>query len=71
MGLMVGVQFASRPGEPIAQRLSKACLERDMLIMSTSSFDVIRWIPPLTVSEQELSDALDIFSDALEEVMSK
>ncbi|CCU97486.1 unnamed protein product [Malassezia sympodialis ATCC 42132] len=65
-GLMIGVQF--RAPRPIAGPLTKACLERDMLLLSTSAFDAVRWIPPLTVSREELAQALQIFKDALEAV---
>lgn len=71
LGLMIGVQFQSNSSEPIAPRLSQACLKRGMLLMSTSSFDVIRWIPPLTVSEEELAQAVEIFQASLEEVVSQ
>jgi len=65
-GLMIGVQF--RAPSPIAGKLTQACLERDMLLLKTSSFDVVRWIPPLTVSREELAQGLEIFKDALEAV---
>lgn len=69
LGLMVGVQFKTPAGQPaISAELAQACARRNMLILSTSLFDVIRWIPPLTVSEAELDEAIGIFSDALDEV---
>ena len=71
LGLMIGVQFQSNSSEPIAPRLSQACLKRGMLLMSTSSFDVIRWIPPRTVSEEELAQGVEIFPASLEEVVSQ
>ena len=36
-----------------------------MLLLSTSSFDVVRWIPPLNVSASELDEGLRIFEAAL------
>ncbi|WFD33377.1 hypothetical protein MCUN1_000190 [Malassezia cuniculi] len=67
LGLMIGVQFATRGETQIAGPLTNACAERGMLILSTSAFDVVRWIPPLNVTEEEISDALAIFADALDE----
>jgi 4-aminobutyrate aminotransferase-like enzyme len=32
------------------------------------SFDVIRFIPPLNVTEEELSQAFEIFAEAVKEV---
>lgn len=68
-GLMVGIEFSTPDHKPIAGELAQACAKRDMLILSTSSFDVIRWIPPLNVAEAELDKALSIFSDALDETV--
>jgi 4-aminobutyrate aminotransferase len=71
-GLMVGVQFANvelqstssntaaqeaKAQPQIAPQVVQECLKRDMLLLSTSVFDVLRFIPPLTISEEELSEA--------------
>jgi 4-aminobutyrate aminotransferase len=82
-GLMVGVQFANpalqrgssnaaagnAQAQPqIAPRVVQECVKRDMLLLSTSVFDVLRFIPTLTISEEELSQACGIFKEALEAV---
>ncbi|PWN46504.1 PLP-dependent transferase [Violaceomyces palustris] len=69
-GLMVGVQFAAQEaGKPqIAPKVVQECLNRDMLLLSTSVFDVLRFIPPLNITEQEMDDALRIFKESLEAV---
>ena len=82
-GLMVGVQFANpelqhdssntaaRNGQSqpqIAPKIVQECVKRDMLLLSTSVFDVLRFIPPLTISEEELSQACNIFKESLEAV---
>lgn len=66
-GLMIGVQFNTPKGQPVNAKLTQACLQRNMLLLSTSSFDVVRWIPPLTVSESELAEAIRIFGESLEQ----
>ena len=80
---MVGVQFAnpelqsdssntaarSAQSQPqIAPKIVQECVKRDMLLLSTSVFDVLRFIPPLTISEEELSQACNIFKESLEAV---
>lgn len=81
-GLMIGVQFANTPisaashnataatgakkVEQIAPKIVAECLKRDMLLLSTSVFDVLRFIPPLNISEDELSQACSIFKEAFE-----
>jgi 4-aminobutyrate aminotransferase len=82
-GLMVGVQFANpelqRDSSNIASREAQAqpqiapkivqeCVKRDMLLLSTSVFDVLRFIPPLTISEEEMTQACNIFKESLEAV---
>lgn len=81
-GLMVGVQFhdsdviakshnvAAAKGAPaqIAPRVVQECVKRNMLLLSTSVFDVLRFIPPLTISESEMEEACRIFGEALEAV---
>lgn len=80
-GLMIGVQFANpalqressnvasknAQAQPqIAPRVVQECVKRDMLLLSTSVFDVLRFIPPLTITEEELTQACGIFQEALE-----
>jgi 4-aminobutyrate aminotransferase len=82
-GLMVGVQFANpelqrdsantaarnAPSQPqIAPKVVQECVNRDMLLLSTSVFDVLRFIPPLTITEDELTQACNIFKESLEAV---
>jgi 4-aminobutyrate aminotransferase len=82
-GLMVGVQFKNpelqrdssntasmhAQSQPqFAPRVVQECIKRDMLLLSTSVFDVLRFIPPLTISEEELTQACNIFKESLEAV---
>jgi 4-aminobutyrate aminotransferase-like enzyme len=40
--------------------------------LTCGTFDnVIRWIPPLIVSETQIDEAADIFVDALKSIVSK
>ncbi|PWN93245.1 putative 4-aminobutyrate aminotransferase [Acaromyces ingoldii] len=57
------------PGaEQIAPKVVQGCIKRGMLLLSTSCFDVIRFIPALNITEKELDEACRIFKEALEEV---
>lgn len=71
IGLMDAVEF-TRAGQPDAQTTKAviaACLERGLILLSCGPFDnVIRWIPPLVVSEAEINQAVDIFAQALQQV---
>ncbi|KAF7318336.1 Acetylornithine aminotransferase [Mycena chlorophos] len=66
-GLMVAVEFAG--GESLASRVAKKCIEKGMIILTTSVFDVVRFIPPLNISEEDLKKGAEIFKQAVEEVV--
>jgi 4-aminobutyrate aminotransferase len=70
-GLMVGVEFVTDPGtrEPdgtLPDRLSAACADAGLLVLTSGRYhEVVRWIPPLDVSAAEISEAVEIFGEAL------
>ena len=71
LGLMVGTEF-TRNGKPAEKELTKAvihaCEKRDLLLLSCGTYDnIIRWIPPLIVTETQINDGLHIFAEALQE----
>lgn len=69
-GLMVGVEFTDKEGNPDAATASKVaqyCVEHHLLILICGSYqNVIRFIPPLTVTQAELDEGLAIFEAAFE-----
>ncbi len=75
LGLMVGSEFRTPNGKPdkdAAKAVIKACQERKLLMLSCGTYDnVIRWMPPLVVKEEQIKQALDIFTDSLKEVYRK
>lgn len=52
----------------IGSRVARKCLEKGMLILTTSVFDVIRFIPALNITEEEMAEAIKIFKESLLEV---
>jgi 4-aminobutyrate aminotransferase len=72
LGLMDAVEF-TKDGQPDAvttKAVIAACLESGLILLSCGTFDnVIRWIPPLIVSSEEIDRAVDIFANALHQVM--
>lgn len=70
-GLMIGVEFdASRVEKGTAAKVAKACLSRGMIVLPTGIYETLRVIPPLTVSEEECSIALEIFANAFRDVFA-
>lgn len=72
LGLMIGAEFRTtqrKPDKATAKAVIHACLDRNLLLISCGPWDnTIRLIPPLVVSEAEISQALSIFAEALKEV---
>lgn len=83
-GLMVAMEFRSPSDElsvldlpeserasvpkDIGKRVQKICLDQGLLILTTSCFDTIRFIPALTISEEEMAQGLEVFKAAVEQV---
>jgi 4-aminobutyrate aminotransferase len=52
----------------IPTRVQNKCFEKGLMVLTTSIYPVIRFIPALIVTEAEMAQAMDIFKQALEEV---
>jgi len=71
LGLMVGVEFTcdGQPDTTTAKAIVKVALESGLMLLTCGTYDnVIRWIPPLVVTEAEITEALTIFAAALDMV---
>jgi 4-aminobutyrate aminotransferase len=72
LGLMIGTEFragGAKAAGQVAKEVQKACLERGLLLLTCGSHDhVIRWIPPLVITEEHIETAVDIFSEAVARV---
>ncbi|KAF8646674.1 hypothetical protein AX16_007105 [Volvariella volvacea WC 439] len=82
-GLMVGVEFTSPNGpgaqydvnakasspQNLSSRVAKRCIEKGMLILTTSVYEVVRFIPPLNISKEDLKKGAEVFKEAVREVV--
>ena len=80
-GLMLAVEFASPSHSAfdpavrkdaranLASSVSKRCLEKGMLLLTTSVYETVRLIPPLNISSADLARGIEIFKEAVEEVV--
>jgi 4-aminobutyrate aminotransferase len=74
-GLMIGTEFIAEGGRadkarPLVKQILHAAEERDLLLLSCGTYDnTIRWIPPLNVTEGQVRDGLQVFSDSLKQVL--
>jgi 4-aminobutyrate aminotransferase len=75
IGLMIAAEFTNPDGTPaadLAKAVIKGCLERRLLLLSCGTWgNTVRWIPPLTVTEDQIQEAVAIFRAALLEVLPK
>jgi 4-aminobutyrate aminotransferase len=74
LGLMIGVEFRSpdrKPDKATTKAVVQACFERKLMLLTCGTYDnVIRWIPPLVVTEKQIDEAADIFVDSLRSVVN-
>jgi len=72
-GLMVGCEFRDsdrQPDKTTAKSVVHACFERRMLLLTCGPWDnTIRFIPPLICTDAQISESLEIFKAAMEEVV--
>ena len=69
LGSMVGVEFVTDKGAPDKTQSKAAiagALERDVLMITCGSYDqVVRFIPPLNIAEDDLRKGVRAFVDAV------
>ncbi|KAL8650213.1 MAG: hypothetical protein Q9226_005237 [Calogaya cf. arnoldii] len=66
LGLMLAMECVS--GHRYASRIQAKCMERDMLVLTTSIYDTIRFIPPLNISKEDMEKGCRIIREAIAEV---
>ena len=68
-GLMIGTEFRDAKGMPdkkTAKAVVHECADRKLMLLTSGPWDnTIRWIPPLVVTKEQMSEALNIFEDSL------
>lgn len=75
LGLMIAVEFTNKEGKPDGDTCSKVlqeCVNRNLLLLSCGTYkNIIRWIPPLIITSSQIDDAVTIFEQSLNSVISK
>jgi 4-aminobutyrate aminotransferase len=69
LGLMVAAEFTTAGGEPdggTAKAVRVRCLEQGLMLLTCGPYgNVIRWIPPLVVTREQIDGALEVFEGTL------
>lgn len=73
-GLMIGTEFTDSNGDPdteTTKRVAVGCLKRNLLMLTCGTYgNVIRWIPPLIATEEQIHLALQLFESSLSDAIS-
>ena len=62
MGLMIGVELAGDAAEVVGH-----CMERGLLVITSGSGNVLRFVPPLIITESDADCAVDILDEVLKQ----
>jgi len=71
LGLMIGMEFDGKVNKGTADQISKECAKNGLLLLTTSIYETLRFIPPLNVSKEEVDTGLKIFESSMEKVFKK
>jgi 4-aminobutyrate aminotransferase len=55
----------------MAARVARRCIEKGMLILTTSVYEVVRFIPALNVSKEDMKKGCAIFAESVREVVKE
>lgn len=67
-GLMIGVEFDPSVEKGTVNKITKECVNNKLLLLSTSIFETLRFIPPLNVTKEEIEIGLEKFEKSLKNV---
>lgn len=75
LGLMVGVEFTDSAGRPDAAttlRVQQEARNAGLLLLTCGTYgNVVRWLPPLVVTDTQIGQGLEIFAAAVEKAGSR
>ncbi|KAI4231293.1 MAG: hypothetical protein L6R40_007778 [Gallowayella cf. fulva] len=66
LGLMLALECV--PGHGYASKIQAKCMEKNMLVLTTSIYDTLRFIPPLNITKEDMAKGCRIIKEAIEEV---
>jgi 4-aminobutyrate aminotransferase len=74
LGLMIGTEFVKgdhpSKAKPMVKDIVHAAEANNLLLLTCGTYDnVIRWIPPLNVTSQQINDGLSVFGEALKSTL--
>lgn len=71
LGLMIGAEFIDRDGKPdaaLVASIREKAVEKGLILLSCGvDHNVIRFIPPLIITEEQIDEAMKIITESFEE----
>ncbi len=65
----VGVEFDQKQAPGIANAMCKAALGHKMLLLTAGVYEVVRVIPPLTISKEDMAAGIRVLEQCCRDVM--
>lgn len=75
LGAMVAIELVSdrktkEPAKEITGKLAAGCYRRGLVVLSAGIYsNVLRFLPPLVTTDEELNQAMDVLEEALKEAL--
>ncbi|KAL7477792.1 hypothetical protein ACHAW6_003588 [Cyclotella cf. meneghiniana] len=69
LGLMVGMEFAPDAVSGIKNKFCQEAVKEGLLVLGCSTFEVVRFVPPLNVTEGEVDAACEKVEAALKKIL--
>jgi 4-aminobutyrate aminotransferase/(S)-3-amino-2-methylpropionate transaminase len=75
LGAMVAIELVNdrktkEPAKEITGKLAAGCYRRGLVVLSAGIYsNVLRFLPPLVITDEELNQAMDVLEEALKEAM--
>lgn len=68
LGSMNAIEFSNVPAG-ITSKITAACIEKGLILLTTSAYETIRFIPPLNTTKEEIDECVSIFVDVTRDVL--
>ena len=69
LGLMVGMEFTADAECGIKNRFCQEAVKEGLLVLGCSTYEVVRFVPPLNVTEDEIDRACDKVEAVLKRIL--
>jgi len=68
LGLMQAIEFVPGTTGSIGSKVQALCKDKGLLILTTSIYDTLRFIPALNISKEDMAKGCQILKEAIDEV---